>query len=67
MFEKYATLAPEQDYSQKICEELLKEYGIALVPSDDFGIRNSARLSLTLSEGPFTEAIEQLARFLVQP
>jgi aspartate aminotransferase len=65
MFEKYRNLSTDKDFSQQICEELLKEYGIALVPSDDFGIKNSARLSLTLPEGPFLEAIDQLTRFLV--
>jgi len=66
MFEKYRNLPGDKDYSQQICEDVLQEYGIALVPSDDFGIKNSARLSLTLPEGPFTEAIDQLTRFLAQ-
>ncbi len=54
----------EEDYSQLICEEILTELGIALVPATDFGLTNSARLSLTLSEGPFHEAIDKLTRFL---
>jgi aspartate aminotransferase len=52
------------DHSQEICEFLLDEFGIALVPSTDFGIKNAARLSLVLSEAPFMEAVDKLIRFL---
>lgn len=63
MFEKLGS--PSEDISQRICEVLLEQKSIALVPSSDFGIPNAARLSLTLSEGPFQEAVDKLMEFLL--
>lgn len=62
VIEKYGD--PSEDHSQKICEDLLDQYGIALVPITDFGAKNAARLSLVLSETPFEEAIDKLICFL---
>lgn len=56
-----------EDYSSDICNFLLNEYGLALVPSTDFGHPNSARLSLVLEEGPFTEAMFKLTSALNSP
>ncbi len=55
-----------KDYSMEICEELLENEGIALVPGKAFGLANTARLSLVLQKEPFSEAISKLVSYLVQ-
>ena len=62
MFERFSGL--EGDHSVAITEELLAQEGIAMVPGLDFGMPNSARLSLTIEEVPFTEAMTRLVRYL---
>ena len=62
MFERYSQT--EGDHSVEITEEILQKEGIVLVPGTDFGIPNSARLSLTIEEVPFTEAITKLVKYL---
>jgi aspartate aminotransferase len=62
MFERFAQI--EGDHSVKITEELLQQEGIAIVPGSDFGMPNSARLSLTIEEVPFTEAMNRLVKYL---
>lgn len=52
------------DYSTEICNDLLNQLGVAIVPGTDFGMPNTARVSLVLEEAPFTEAITRLASFL---
>jgi aspartate aminotransferase len=52
------------DYSMQICEDILKQTGVVIVPGTDFGLENSARISLVLPKEAFTEAIEKLVRFL---
>ena len=52
------------DAAAKICEELLTETGVAIVPSSDFGIPNAARISLVSDLAPFSEAIGRLAKYL---
>jgi aspartate aminotransferase len=47
-----------------ICQEILDECGVLLVPGTDFGLPTCARLSLTLDEVPFTQAITRLIQFL---
>ncbi len=49
-----------KDYSAQICEYLLEEEGLAMVPGDAFGIPNSARISLVMDKGPFQEAMTKL-------
>ena len=56
----------QTDYSVKICEDLLDDYGLALVPGAAFGAPNTARMSLVLEKAPFVEAMELLSRFLVE-
>lgn len=64
VFARFAGEHPEQDYSKEICQELLEKYGIALVPGADFGLPNSGRMSLTMEEVPFQEALNRLVTFL---
>ncbi len=63
-FARFAGEHPEKDYSKEMCHELLTEYGVALVPGVDFGLPNSARMSLTMEEVPFQEALQRLVTFL---
>lgn len=62
MFERFAQYG--EDRSVQITEELLENEGIAMVPGSDFGIPNSARLSFTIEEVPFTEAMTKLVKYL---
>ena len=54
------------DYATQICDEILTESGVALVPTTDFGISNAGRISMVLEAEPFTEAITALLEFLVR-
>ncbi len=54
----------EQDYATKICEDLLDNFSIACVPGSDFGMKNSARISIVLEEAAFELALERLCDFL---
>ncbi|MBY0517661.1 MAG: aminotransferase class I/II-fold pyridoxal phosphate-dependent enzyme [Bacteriovoracaceae bacterium] len=67
MFARFAGEHPENDYSKEICQEILETLGIALVPGTDFGLPNSARMSLTMEEVPFQEAINKLVTYLITP
>ncbi|MFY7991875.1 MAG: pyridoxal phosphate-dependent aminotransferase [Bacteriovoracaceae bacterium] len=62
MFERFSQT--EGDHSVKITEEILQIEGIAMVPGSDFGMPNSARMSLTIEEVPFTEAMTKLVKYL---
>lgn len=53
-----------EDHSYKIADELLDQEGIAVVPGHDFGMPNTARISLTIEEIPFTEAITKIIKYL---
>jgi aspartate aminotransferase len=61
MFEK---LDSEQDHSYSIADELLNDEGITVVPGSDFGLPNTARISLVLEEIPFQEAIIKIVKYL---
>ncbi len=52
------------DISGKICELLLDKTGVVMVPGTDFGLINSARISLVMEKKKFLEALEIIARFL---
>lgn len=52
------------DYAVEICDDLLNNWGVALVPSTDFGTPNAARLSLVLEQAPFSEAVSLIIKFL---
>jgi aspartate aminotransferase len=53
-----------RDYAVEICEHILNELGVAIVPSTDFGTPNSARISLVNEPEPFEEAIKILIKYL---
>ncbi len=52
------------DRADEISTLLLEDVGVALVSGSSFGAPNTARMSIVLEEGPFTEAIEKLTNFL---
>lgn len=64
-FEKLrAEFKTEPDLSGQICEELLNDYGVAVVPGGSFGVANSARLSLVSPKEYFAEAMEKISNYL---
>jgi aspartate aminotransferase len=52
------------DYSVQICEDILNGLGVVIVPGTDFGMNNSARISLVLHKEVFSEAISKIVKFL---
>lgn len=54
----------EKDNSYEIAEELLNEEGITVVAGSEFGLANSARISLVIEEVPFAEAIVKICKYL---
>ena len=65
-FEKFQSKSKNKinDYSSEITDEILDKTNIALVPGNEFGYPNSARMTLTLQPSPFREAVDLLAQFL---
>lgn len=61
MFQRFDS---EGDHSYTITDELLENEGITVVPGSDFGIPNTARISLVIEEIPFQEAITKIVRYL---
>jgi aspartate aminotransferase len=55
----------KNDYATVICEDILNNLGVAIVPSTDFGIANSARISLVLEPKDFEEAVKIILKFLI--
>ncbi len=65
VFERYAENRKDKtDYSVQICEDMLNELGVVIVPGTDFGMTNSARLSLVLHKEAFSEAMDKIVQFL---
>jgi aspartate aminotransferase len=65
VFEKYSKKKKDKtDYSVLICEDILNQLGVVIVPGTDFGMVNSARLSLVLHKEAFSEAMDKLVTFL---
>ncbi len=64
MFNRWVSEHTDRDFSKEICQELLELHGLALVPGADFGLPNSARMSLTMEEVPFNEALQRLVTYL---
>ena len=54
------------DYSYQICNDVLDQLGVVIVPGTDFGMKNSARISLVLQVQAFSEAMDKLVGFLKQ-
>jgi aspartate aminotransferase len=65
VIERYKAKGEKEDYSIEICEELLTEYGLAVVPGVAFGTPNTARLSLVSEKAVFKEATDILTKFLL--
>lgn len=65
VFARFNKDGNQKDHSKEICQELLEKYGVAIVPGGDFGLPNSARISLTMEEVPFQEALNRLVKFLL--
>lgn len=55
------------DYSYQICEDILDQLGVVIVPGTDFGMPNSARISLVLQATAFAEAMDKIVHFLIKP
>ena len=53
-----------EDFSEEIVQDILEKTGVALVPGSGFGYPNSARMSLTLDQIPFEEAITKLVEHI---
>ena len=65
VFEKYSKKKKDKtDYSVLICEDILNQLGVVIVPGTDFGMVNSARLSLVLHKEAFSEAMDKLVTFM---
>ncbi|OUR96444.1 hypothetical protein A9Q84_08815 [Halobacteriovorax marinus] len=52
------------DYSSQICQGLLTQKGVAVVPGEAFGVPNTARLSLVPTKEFFAEAITKIVEFM---
>ena len=61
MFQRFGG---EGDYAYIITDELLESEGITVVPGTDFGIPNTARISLVIEEVPFQEAVMKIVKYL---
>jgi aspartate aminotransferase len=61
MFQRFEA---DMDHAYAIADELLENEGITVVPGSDFGIPNTARISLVIEEIPFQEAITKIVRYL---
>lgn len=64
LFSNYRKKESDEDYSVKICEDLLENRGVAIVPGADFGVPNTGRISLVIEEAYFRESIQRIASFL---
>lgn len=63
-FESLKSAHPnETEFSALVCEEILEQFGVALVPGDSFGIPNSARLSLVSPKDHFEEAMNRIVKY----
>ena len=60
----FARFEADQDHSYLIADELINSEGITVVPGSDFGIPNTARISLVIEEVPFQEAISKIVKYL---
>ncbi|MEI8347435.1 MAG: aminotransferase class I/II-fold pyridoxal phosphate-dependent enzyme [Pseudomonadota bacterium] len=68
LFLRYQKKNPKQnDHGEQICEEILEKDGVVMVPGTDFGLANSARISLVLEEAKFAQAADLIVSFLVTP
>ena len=61
MFQRFGS---EGDHAYIITDELLESEGITVVPGSDFGMPNTARISLVIEEVPFQEAVMKTVKYL---
>jgi aspartate aminotransferase len=54
-----------EDQAAFLCEEILHQVKVAMVPTSDFGFPNGARISLVAETDIFAEAITKLVGYLV--
>lgn len=66
IFKKYRDQSSQTDYSHEICEDLLNQTGVVIVPGSDFGLLNSGRISLVGHREMFEEAMKRIVKFLTQ-
>jgi aspartate aminotransferase len=62
----FSRFEPDRDHSYEIADELLNLEGITVVPGSDFGVPNSARISLVIEEIPFQEAMTRIVKYLLR-
>ena len=55
-----------QDFAGEICQKVLVEAGVAMVPGSDFGAPNTARLSLVSDNQVFSEALDKIIECLLK-
>jgi aspartate aminotransferase len=64
-FENLRKEHPEvEDLSPVICEQLLEDHGVAMVPGTAFGAPNTARLSLVSPRETFEQAVDRIVAYL---
>lgn len=61
---KYPNAPRKDDKAQEICDLLLENQEVALIPGSNFGAPNCARLSFTLEPELFEQACKKVAKFL---
>ncbi|MCY4644447.1 MAG: aminotransferase class I/II-fold pyridoxal phosphate-dependent enzyme [Bacteriovoracales bacterium] len=57
-FKKSGSKGKDGDYAADICEGLIEETGVVMVPSSDFGQTNGGRISLVLEKKALAEALD---------
>ena len=55
---------PQMPGSMALCEQLLEQTGVALVPGEPFGDDNCVRISYAVADNVLTEALERMGKFL---
>lgn len=53
-----------KDYADQMCQVILEELGVAMVPGSDFGMPNTGRIALVMGKGQLTEALDLLFSYL---
>jgi aspartate aminotransferase len=61
---RFAQASRQEDKAKDICERLLEEQNVAIIPGTNFGAPNCARLSFTLDPELFEQACKRIALFL---
>ena len=65
VFKRWQKLAPgKEDWTPMICEEMIAQTGVVVVPGGDFGQPNGVRLSLVAKSEVLKEALDRIFRYL---